>query len=235
MARVVLVHGIGQQFEGPELLSLRLVAAARDGVSLSSELTLGAEDVACAFYGNAFIEPGTPAGGLPAWGERDVEEGLEAELLDAWWRRAAEIDDRVPPADEERTRGPLAYAASRPLLSRWVRERLNALAEARFFEPVSKRMLVSELKQVRLYMDEPPIWQAARAAVAAAIRPETRVVVAHSLGLSMIHRRLSPLPVEGRGGWPGSVVRWAGRRKPGCCAAAHPGCRSRSCRGTLGG
>ncbi|MFE6755758.1 antibiotic ABC transporter ATP-binding protein [Streptomyces sp. NPDC057684] len=235
MARVVLVHGVAQQFEGPELLSLRLGAALRDGVKLATGTVLRPEDVACAFYGNCFIEPGTRSNGLPAWDEHDVEDGLEAELLDAWWRQAAEIDDAVEPADEEGTRGPAGYAASRMLLSRWVRERLNGLTQARFFQPVSERILIGELKQVRRYLDEPPVWQAARAAVAAEIGPDTRVVVAHSLGsvvayealcenpdwpvtdlvtvgsplgLPVIHRRLSPLPVEGRGAWPGGVVRW---------------------------
>ncbi|WP_406337585.1 antibiotic ABC transporter ATP-binding protein [Streptomyces sp. NBC_00649] len=242
MARVVLVHGVAQQFEGPELLSLRLGAALRDGVKLATGTLLQPEDVACAFYGNCFIEPGTRSGGLPAWNEHDVEDGLEAELLDAWWRQAAEIDDEVEPSDEEGTRGPAGYAASRLLLSRWVRERLNALTQARFFQPVSERMLIGELKQVRRYLDEPPVWQAARAAVAAEISADTRVVVAHSLGsvvayealcenpdwpvtdlvtvgsplgLPVIHRRLSPLPVEGRGAWPGGVVRWTNVADPG--------------------
>jgi hypothetical protein len=242
VARVVLVHGVAQQFEGPELLSLRLGAALRDGVKLATGKALQPEAVSCAFYGNCFVEPGTRSDGLPAWNERDVEDGLEAELLDAWCRRAEEIDDAVPPADEEGTRGPAGYGASRLLLSRWVRERLNALTEARFFRPLSERMLIGELKQVRRYLDEPPVWQAARAAVAAEIGADTRVVVAHSLGsvvayealcenpdwpvtdlvtvgsplgLPVIHRRLSPLPVEGRGAWPGGVARWTNVADPG--------------------
>ncbi|MGW7261347.1 antibiotic ABC transporter ATP-binding protein [Streptomyces sp. NPDC054834] len=262
MARVVLVHGIAQQFQGPELLSLRLAAAARDGVRLSSELMLGPKDVSCAFYGNAFVEPGTRAEDLPAWDEHDVEEGLETELLDAWWQHAAEIDDKVAPAEEERTRAWPAYAATRPLLSGWVRERLNALAQARFFQPVAKRLLVSELKQVRRYLDEPPIWQAARAAVAVEITADTRVMVAHSLGsvvayealcenpgwpvtdlvtvgsplgLPLIHRRLSPLPVEGRGAWPGGVVRWTNVTDPGDIVALVASLAPRFMSGPLGG
>jgi hypothetical protein len=38
-----------------------------------------------------------------------------------------------------------------------VRERLNALAGARLFQPVMKRALVSKLTQVRRYMDERPV------------------------------------------------------------------------------
>ncbi|MFE6840833.1 antibiotic ABC transporter ATP-binding protein, partial [Streptomyces sp. NPDC057705] len=141
MARVVLVHGIAQQFEGPESLGLRLGAALRDGVKLSSGLTLEAGDVACAFYGNAFIEPGTRAWDLPRWNEHDVAEGLEADLLDAWFRRAVELEDSLPSLDEEGTRNLAVYAGSRVLLSKWVRARLNGLAKAKFFQPVAKRAL----------------------------------------------------------------------------------------------
>ncbi|MFE1416724.1 antibiotic ABC transporter ATP-binding protein [Streptomyces sp. NPDC058746] len=262
MAQVVLVHGIAQQFEGPELLGLRLGAAVRDGVKLSSGLTLEPQDVACAFYGNVFIEPGSRSGDLPPWDEHDVDAGLEAELLDAWCQRAAELDDAIPSWDEEGTRGPAGYAASRALLSRWVRERLNALVEARFFEPVSKRMLVSELKQVRRYLDEPPVWQAARAAVAAQVGADTRVLVAHSLGsvvayealcenpdwpvtdlvtvgsplgLPVVFRRLSPLPVEGRGAWPGGVVRWTNVADPGDIVALVESLEPRFMSGPMGG
>ncbi|MFE3582667.1 hypothetical protein [Streptomyces vinaceus] len=83
VARVVLVHGIAQRYEGPESLGLTLGAALRDGVQLAAKLTLEPADVACAFYGNAFIEEGTRADDLPPWDENHVRMGLEAELLDA--------------------------------------------------------------------------------------------------------------------------------------------------------
>jgi hypothetical protein len=242
MARVVLVHGIGQQYEGPELLSLRLGTALRDGVRLASGIRLTQDEVACAFYGDVFVEPGTRSDELPPWNEHDVEKGLEADLLGAWWQQAAAIDEGVPPVEEEDTRGVVGFGASRLLLSQRVRAALDALSSARFFKPVTERMLIGELKQVRRYLDEPPVWQAARAAVAADIQADTRVVVAHSLGsvvayetlcehpewpvtdlvtvgsplgLPVIFRRLSPLPAEGRGAWPGSVVRWTNVADPG--------------------
>jgi pimeloyl-ACP methyl ester carboxylesterase len=239
---VVLVHGVGQQYEGPQLLALRLGAALRDGVGLASGMALGADDVACAFYGDVFIEPGSRSQSQPPWDEHDVQGGLEADLLDAWWQQAADLDDQVPRPDEEGTRGVTGYAASRALLSKRVRAALDALSRADFFRPVSERMLIGELKQVRRYLDEPPVWQAARAAVGAKVEADTRVLVAHSLGsvvayealcenpdwpvtdlvtvgsplgLPVIFQRLSPLPVEGRGRWPGNVVRWTNVADPG--------------------
>ncbi|MFD2620781.1 antibiotic ABC transporter ATP-binding protein [Streptomyces chumphonensis] len=257
----MLVHGIAQQFEGPELLSLRLGAALRDGVRLASGMALQPDDVACAFYGDVFVEPGSRSGDLPPWDEHDVVDGLEADLLAAWWRRAAELDDGVSPPDEEGTRGPAGFAVSRLLLSRWVRGALNALSEVRFFQPVSKRMLVAELKQVRRYMDEPQVRRAARAAVGDQIGADTRVLVANSLGsvvayetlcenpgwpvtdlvtvgsplgLPVVFRRLSPLPVEGRGAWPGGVVRWTNVADPGDVVALVGSLASRFVSGPAG-
>ncbi|MGV9568708.1 antibiotic ABC transporter ATP-binding protein [Streptomyces nigra] len=242
MARVVLVHGVGQQYEGPQLLALRLGAALRDGVGLASGMALSADDVACAFYGDAFIEPGSRSQSEPPWDEHDVQDGLEADLLSAWWQHAADLSDQVPRPDEEGTRGVTGYAASRALLSNRVRAALDALSRADFFRPVSERMLIGELKQVRRYLNEPPVWQAARAAVGAKVEADTRVLVAHSLGsvvayealcenpdwpvtdlvtvgsplgLPVIFQRLSPLPVDGRGAWPGNVVRWTNVADPG--------------------
>ncbi|MDT0385965.1 hypothetical protein [Streptomyces dubilierae] len=78
----------------------------------------------------------------------------------------------------------LGQLRQRPMLG------VRALAQARFFQPVVKRILVSELKQVHWYLDEPPVWQAARAAVAAEISADTRVVVAHSLGSVVAYEAL---------------------------------------------
>ncbi|MFE3582668.1 hypothetical protein [Streptomyces vinaceus] len=123
-----------------------------------------------------------------------------------------------------------------------MRARLNGLAKAEFFQGVAKRFLVGELKQVTRYLDEPPTWQAARAAVAEQIGADTRVIVAHSLGsvvayealcenpdwpvtdlvtvgsplgLPLIFQRLSPLRTDGLGAWPEGVLRWTNIADPG--------------------
>jgi pimeloyl-ACP methyl ester carboxylesterase len=139
-------------------------------------------------------------------------------------------------------RGTRAFPGAGWLLSQRVRSALDALSGSRFFGTYSDRMMVFALKQVRRYMNEPPVWQEARARVAEEIGPDTRVVVAHSLGsvvayealcehpewpvtdfvtvgsplgLSLIFNRLSPLPEEGKGAWPGGVRRWTNITDPG--------------------
>ncbi|MER5379984.1 hypothetical protein ABT040_06830 [Streptomyces sp. NPDC002688] len=91
-----------------------------------------------------------------------------------------------------------------------MRGALNALSEAQFFQPASKRMLVSELKQVRRYLDEPPVWQAARAAVAAQIAADTRVLVAHSLGSVVAYEALCENPE-----WPVTTLVTVGSPQTG--------------------
>lgn len=242
-ARVAVVHGVGQEFGGPELMCALVGPALRDGVRLSGGPALSAGDVACAFYGDVFFEPGSRAGDVPPWDEFDVESGFEAELLEAWWTYAASVDSEVPGPDEQGARGPVGYVASRPLLNRRVRAALNALTGSRYFEPVSDRLLIFALKQVRRYLTEPGVRAAARERVAEAVGAETRVLVAHSLGSvvayealcanprwpvtdfvtvgsplgvrSLIFDRLDPAPVDGRGAWPAGVRRWTNIADPG--------------------
>ncbi|ANN17906.1 hypothetical protein SD37_21155 [Amycolatopsis orientalis] len=232
MAQVVVVHGVGQEFRGPELMCREVAPALRDGIRLGGEVALDV-DVACAFYGDLFFPPGVRSWHLPPWDEHDVE-GLEADLLDSWWAGAVAVDPDV--ADPAGSRGAVGFAVSRALSSRAVRARLDALSGSRFFASVSDRLLIFALKQVRRYLTERPLREAVRARVAAAIGPDTRVLVAHSLGSvvayetlcadrslpvtdlvtlgsplglrSVVFDRLDPAPIGQVGQWPGSVRRW---------------------------
>lgn len=245
MARVVIVHGIGQEFSGPHTMEALAGPALRDGVRLARGPQLAEQEVACAFYGDLYAERGTRGvtGALPPWDETDVEDGLEAELLAAWWAQAARVDPAVPGPEEEDTRGLTGYGASRLLLSQRVREALDALCGSRFFGKVSDRLLIFALKQVRRYLTEPELRQAARERLAAEIGEETTVVAAHSLGSvvayealcahpewpvtdlvtlgsplglrGIVFDRLQPSPVNGVGAWPGAVRRWTNIADPG--------------------
>lgn len=241
-ARIVVVHGVGQEFRGPELMCQLVSPALRDGVRLSGGPPLGPDDVSCAFYGDVFLESGSRAGDLPPWDEYDVE-GVEVELLEAWWEHAAAVDPGVAGPDAAGARGMVGYAASRALLSRRVRAALDALSGSWFFDKVSDRLLIFALKQVRRYMTDPGVRVAARARFAEEIGDATRVVVAHSLGSvvayealcanpdwpvtdlvtvgsplglrSVIFDRLEPAPMDGTGIWPGRVQRWTNIADPG--------------------
>jgi hypothetical protein len=100
------------------------------------------------------------------------------------------------------------------------------------FGGVALRALVFDLKQVRRYLQDQQLREAARAVVGKLITEDTRVVVAHSLGSvvayetlagmpghavralvtlgsplgigNLIFNRLTPAPCDGVGAWPGS-------------------------------
>jgi len=234
MARIVVVHGIAQEFLGPEQLRRDLAPALQDGVLLTrTGASVTPEDVACAFYGDLYFEPGTRSLDVPPWDETDVEDDLEAELLAAWWESAARVDPAVPDPDEPGTRG---FTASRALRYAWVRSALDALSGSAFFGRVSDRMLIFALRQVRRYLTEPDLRSAAQERVAEQVGADTKVLVAHSLGTvvayetlcahpewppmdlvtlgsplglrGVVFERLSPTPTDGVGTWPGAVRHW---------------------------
>ena len=194
MVRVVVVHGIGQEFLGPESMARVVGPALRDGVRIAGGPRLTPEDVACAFYGNLFFKEGMRSVALPPWDESDVNEALEVELLEAWWEQAAQIDQGVVPPDAPGSRGLVSFSASRILLVERVRAALDALSGSRFFAKVSERLLIFALQQVRRYMSEPELKHQAQARIAEEITDETRVLVGHSLGSVIAYEALCGHP-----------------------------------------
>jgi hypothetical protein len=142
--------------------------------------------MAVAFYGDLFRRAGeTLAVGDPLYTAADVEEGFEQELLLAWWEAAAAADRSVPPPNAADT------LARTP---RSMQTALRALSASRFFSDLALRSLVFDLKQVRWYLTQPQLREAAQERLAACITGDTRVVVAHSLGSMVAYETLSKLP-----------------------------------------
>ncbi|MFC8664055.1 hypothetical protein, partial [Streptomyces sp. NPDC057199] len=175
MARVVAVHGIGKQTLGEESLRRLWLPALNDGLTRAeAPSSLTEPDVAVAFYGDLFRPAGEfLAVGDPPYTAADVEEGLEQELLLAWWQSAADSDPAVVPPDAEDT------LVSTP---RSVQAALRALSGSRFFAGVALRAMVFDLKQVSRYLTDPGLRAQALARVTDQIGEDARVVVAHSLG-----------------------------------------------------
>jgi hypothetical protein len=226
MARIVGVHGIGQQFKGEETLQQEWLPALRDGLHRANATLPDDNDLRCAFYGKLFRLPGTMAVSDPPYDAADVEAGLEQDLLRAWWAATAVTEPGVP--------GPDTPTMGR--MPNWVHRGLNALSTSRFWSDVSDRAMISNIKQVRDYLEKPGIRQAVQAQVAASIGNDTLVMIGHSLGSvvayealcanphwpvrmlltlgsplgipNLIFDRLKPKPADNRGIWPGSVTRW---------------------------
>ncbi|MCD7441833.1 hypothetical protein K4B79_26860 [Streptomyces lincolnensis] len=228
MARVVCIHGIGQQYAGEAELTGAWHTALSDGLRrAASPLTLAPDDVHCVLYGDLFRPPGrTLAFGDPPLDATDVGEGFETELLFALWEEAARTDPGVMPPD----------ARTLVRTPRTVQRALDALGQSRFFASLALRALVLDLKQVRAYLHDPAVHAAVQARVEAAVTDRTEVVVGHSLGSVVAYEALcahpewpvralltvgSPLGIRRLvfdrlrvggsgtpGDWPGSVTTW---------------------------
>jgi hypothetical protein len=226
MARVVAVHGIGQQRVGPDVLRTRWMPALRDGMTLAHMDPIGPEDLLCAFYGDLFRPNGAKSVGDPPLDANDVHVGDEQDLLFEWWQEAASVDRRVPGPDADtKLRTPQV-----------VQRALNALSGSRFFAGISERALIFDLKQVSLYLSDPGIRASVQSRVVAQITDETQVLVGHSLGSivgyeaacahpewrlrafvtlgsplairNLIFDRLRPPPVQDLGVWPAGIRQW---------------------------
>ena len=188
MGGVVCVHGIAQQVKGEdELLSL-WVPALRSGVRLA-EGDAAAEkvvdrEVRCAFYGDLFRPSGRYLSGSDTWIEPEDLDDFEQELLFLWWDRAAATDPRVI-GPGERTLG---------RTPRSVKAALRALSNARFLTGLADQMLLGALRQVRRYVTDPQIRETAISRVTDLVGPETRVIVAHSLGTVVAYEALCANP-----------------------------------------
>ncbi len=187
MARIVGVHGVGKQRLGSNTLLKDWEPALADGLDRADGPKPASGDLRMAFYGDLFRPPGhTLAVGDPMFTADDVDE-LEAELLLEWWAQAARVDPGVPPpGGDTLARSP-----------RGVQTALRVLQHSRFFADVTLRALVFDLKQVRRYLTDGELRAAARKRVEEAIGPDTRVVVAHSLGSVVAYEALCARPGHG--------------------------------------
>ena len=226
MPSVVGVHGIAQQFKGPNVLRTEWLSALRDGLWLAGVKFPQDDDLVCASYGDLFRPPGTKAVGIPPYDANDITDDWEKELLEAWWREAAAVEDGSPRSrgTDESPHATLRSASPECL------EPIPVLRGDR------RAPFIFDLKQVRNYLHDQAIRQAVRERVEQAVAPETRVIVGHSLGSvvayeclcadpewsirtlvtlgsplgirNLIFDLLEPTPQNGTGAWPGSVQRW---------------------------
>ncbi|HTZ92977.1 MAG TPA: alpha/beta hydrolase [Streptosporangiaceae bacterium] len=172
MAKIVGVHGIGQEVRGPEMLRTAWAPALRDGVALSGAASPPPGEFDIAFYGDVFRPPGTKAVGMPGYTAADITPGFEQDLLAGWWTAAAACDAAVPgPADLTKARTP-----------RMAQRALNAISQSSFFSALTERVIISFIKQVHAYLTDERVRSEIQARVEAVVGPDTAVLVGHSLG-----------------------------------------------------
>jgi hypothetical protein len=190
MARVLCVHGVGQQLKGEDFLGGEWVPALRDGLRRAgmAEANLpGGSETGAVFYGDVFRPAGRELGVGDPWLAAADATGFERDLVLAWWRAAAGSDPAVVHPDARAlTRVPGSVQAA-----------LRALSGSRFFAGLAERVMLSDLRQVCRYMTDPGVRRAVQERVAARVDADTRVVVGHSLGSVVAYEALCAHP-----GWP---------------------------------
>ncbi|MBT2895343.1 alpha/beta hydrolase [Streptomyces sp. McG3] len=230
MARVVVVHGVGQEYLGRRTLQAPVAAALADGVETAAnagdvpaDTVPAVEDVDVAFYGDAFRTPGAKAGPSGSLSVDDVTDPYEQELLLAWADAAA--------------RGQAPRTGTKAPTPQVVQRAMNTLLRSPFLPgPVAERFLLGVLRQVRRYFGEDAVRARAIEAVTVRVGPDTTVLVGHSLGSvvayealcahpewpvrtlvtlgsplgmpTLVHDRLRPAPLAGRGHWPAGLTHW---------------------------
>ncbi|GAA1401581.1 hypothetical protein GCM10009639_44050 [Kitasatospora putterlickiae] len=190
MTEVVFIHGISKQYLSEDSLARDVVPELLGGVRLAGGPVPASDDVGVAFYGDVFRLSGTRSGHYPRYDAADVESEEEFALLMTWWAEAARTDPGVPGPDEAGGRGAAGWAATRALRLRAVRAALDALTGARYLRGVLDQALIANLKQLTGYFTDPSVRSTARERLAARITPQTRVVVAHSLGSVVAYETL---------------------------------------------
>ena len=189
-ARVLCVHGVGQQLGGEDSLAGVWTPALRDGMRRAgcaeAELPRAGE-IDYVYYGDVFRPPGRRLGVGDPWLTAADATEFDQELLAAWWQAAAESDPRVVDPD----------AATLARMPGGVQAALRALSGSAFFAGLAERVTLFDLQQVRRYMTDSGVREAVQDRVGAKVGEDTRVVVGHSLGSVVAYEALCAHP-----GWP---------------------------------
>ncbi|GAB2569685.1 PGAP1-like alpha/beta domain-containing protein [Spirosoma areae] len=236
MAKIVAIHGIGQQYVGGHTLHSSWYPALCDGLRAAGKPEVPAEDLELVFYGDLFRPAGTKAG-IPLIQPDELTEE-EAALLMVWWQEAARLSElaRQGQSDESTGIQPPEFVG-KASVSPTVQRALLQLSKSRFFAAFGgERLLVFGLRQVRKFLHDAVIKAQILERVANTIKPDTRVLVGHSLGAivgyealcanpgwpvetlvtlgsplgipNLVFDVLTPKPNNGRGVWPAHVRQW---------------------------
>ena len=157
-----------------------------DGVRLADRsVRVTPDDVTCVFYGDVFRREGRYLGADDPMllDPLDIQDPDEIDLLLRWWAAAAASDSAVMPPDTQ-TLGPAAG----------VKAALAALAGSRHLAGATERLLLVVLNQVRAYFTAADKRAAIQQRFAEAVSPDTRIVVAHSLGSVVAYEALCAHP-----------------------------------------
>jgi hypothetical protein len=230
MPKILVVHGISNQYAGENELHAAWYPALCDGLERAHS-PLGPEphDCLCPFYGDIF----RPSGSLGIDLVPDVEDVTNANeretaLVTAIWQSAVDADCDIP--------NPSSYGETLFRAPRLAERALGALAKSKYLADYLPLRFFGDLRQVDLYLNNFDVHRAVLERVCTQIDPETKIVIGHSLGSVVAYEAIclkperintlitlgSPLGIKnvvfdkltpapdgfGLGHWPGVVKHW---------------------------
>lgn len=225
MSKIVGVHGVGQQFKGENILCAEWLPALKDGMARAGCSLVNDDDFSSAFYGDLFRPSGKSIMD-PPYDASDVTDMWEKDMLQLWLQEVESLDTLAPGS---RKRSKIRFSSV-------TQRALDFLSQSRFFAGIAERGLIYDLKQVRRYLQEKDVRHKVIGRVQRAIKKDTSVVIAHSLGSivayealcanpelpvkvfitigsplgirNLIFEALMPKPIEDMGVWPLNVEHW---------------------------
>jgi len=245
MSTIVGIHGIANTFSGTAMLTDDWFKALHGGLEEAGGPMIHRTDLTVVAYGPLFRldangKERTPRGVAQNVRYFKTEADWERELLAEWWKAAAELSDENRKSGREHESGEDPHIQhpnfqGRARAPQFVQRALLQLTKSRFFRLVGPTMLISELRQVRLFLHDPAFKKAILERLLPVITPETKAVIGHSLGSvvayealcalsnwevdtfislgsplgipNVIFDALTPKQKDGRGIWP-NVKRW---------------------------
>lgn len=215
MADIVLIHGIGQEQEGPASLEARWIPALADGIIAGGHPELAQKiwpidcersiDVRMAAYGDLFLDRDSQGDITCLDDLNGPSRALAESLASEWLLRAA---DRGQPSDRETASLELGYLHNGQedmgAREEAARAMINSISRLRWFAPfgmaLGERFVVKSLIQVSRYFNEPDLREQILNRVLAHVGPETKAIVGHSLGSVLAYEVASsyltfPLPL----------------------------------------
>ena len=200
MSKILCIHGIANTFRSAAQLTTEWAEALQGGLDEAGGPVLAQGDLDVVAYGALFrlthSGKGTPGQPMHA-GTTEDEEAVawEAEFIDRMWGAAAALSAQSRRAGDGDAGGedpgiqPPGFEgkARTPLL---VQRALAQLSKSRFVKAIGPSLLVSELRQVRLFLHDPSCRERILQRMAEKVRPDTRVIIAHSLGSVVAYEAL---------------------------------------------
>jgi hypothetical protein len=235
MARIVGIHGIAQQFRGGYQLRTVWFDALRDGMTAAgygaAAGALAPDDLRVAFFGDLFRPGGAMAVQEPPFSAADVQPGLEHDLLTELYQAAVDQDPSLGPPVGSMGPGRVV-----------VQVMLERLLRSGTFAKVAQQAFIGNLKQVTRFLTDRLVKDLVLGRVDQQVGEGTEVLIGHSLGSvvayeylgqyrppsvkllvtlgsplgipRLVFDRLTPVPTDHGGVWPGTVAGWVNVADP---------------------